>query len=325
MMMCMTEYPNSPTPQNGNSPYASASYGVQQPYTAPPLNNGKKPKNKVGLVALALAVVGFILGCIPGIMFLGWVLLFAAFVTGVVGLFQKFKEKLTSILAIVISILGSIASTIVLFFVIANAVASNPDVQKSFEELEASISATATPEAPAAPSTPAEEKTEETQTSAPATEAKNDDVPREHANALREAKSYLEFSGFSYAGLYDQLTSEYGGKYPAEAAQYAMDNLDVDWNAEALESAQDYIEFSDFSAAGLYDQLTSEHGEQFTPEQAQYAVDNVKADWNQEALDAARSYQEFSGMSNDRLFEQLTSEYGSQFTPEQAQYAIDNL
>ena len=29
----------------------------------------------------------------------------------------------------------------------------------------------------------------------------------------------------SYQGIYDQLTSEYGGQLSAEAAQYAVDNL----------------------------------------------------------------------------------------------------
>lgn len=102
----------------------------------------------------------------------------------------------------------------------------------------------------------------------------SDDVPREYKNALRSAEQYLDFSSFSYAGLYDQLTSEYADNYPAEAAQYAVDNVEVDWNEEAVEAARQYQEFSAFSDAGLYDQLTSPYADQFTPEQAQYAIDN---------------------------------------------------
>lgn len=76
-------------------------------------------------------------------------------------------------------------------------------------------------------------------------------VPAEHKNALRAAKRYLDFSSFSEAKLYDQLTSEYGSQFSPEAAQYAMDQLDVDWNAEALESAESYLDFSSFSKAKL--------------------------------------------------------------------------
>ena len=147
-------------------------------------------------------------------------------------------------------------------------------------------------------------------------------VSTEFKNALRSAERYLDFSSFSYQGLYDQLTSEYADAYPAEAAQYALDNIEVDWNAEALESAETYLDFSHFSYAGLYGQLTSEYGEEFTAEQAQYAVDTVDADWNAEAIEAAESYQEMMPMSGSELLDQLTSEYGEEFTYEQAQQAV---
>ena len=150
----------------------------------------------------------------------------------------------------------------------------------------------------------------------------DDGVSTEFKNALRSAERYLDFSSFSYQGLYDQLTSEYADAYPAEAAQYALDNVTVDWNQEALESAENYLEFSHFSYQGLYDQLTSEYGEEFTAEQAQYAVDTVDADWNAEAIEAAESYQELMPMSGTELLNQLTSEYGEKFTQEQAQQAV---
>lgn len=99
----------------------------------------KKAKNVVGLVALGLGVLGFILGCIPGIMFLGWFLLFVAFVTGIVGLFQKNREKVTSIIAIALSVIGSIVSAIVLFFVVANSVATDPEFKQTVEDLESAV------------------------------------------------------------------------------------------------------------------------------------------------------------------------------------------
>ena len=80
----------------------------------------------------------------------------------------------------------------------------------------------------------------------------------------------------SKQGIYDQLTSEYGDKFTAEAAQYAVDNLDVDYKENALKSAETYQETMAMSPAAIKDQLTSEYGEKFTEEEAQYAIDNLK-------------------------------------------------
>ena len=103
----------------------------------------------------------------------------------------------------------------------------------------------------------------------------SNDLPREYEQALKKAESYLNFTAFSYNGLYDQLTSEYGSGFTPEAAQYAVDNVEVDWNEQAVKKAESYLEFSAFSEQGLYDQLTSEYGSGFTHEQAQYAIDRV--------------------------------------------------
>lgn len=110
---------------------------------------------------------------------------------------------------------------------------------------------------------------------APAPAESNDDVPREYKNALRQAEMYLKTQGFSEAGLRDQLMSEYGGQFPADAADYALANVDADWNAEALEAAQAYQSTIPMSDDQLFDQLTSPYGGKFTPEQAQYAIDNL--------------------------------------------------
>ena len=101
-----------------------------------------------------------------------------------------------------------------------------------------------------------------------------DDVPTEYKSALRKAKSYANMD-MSKAGVYDQLTSEYGGQFTAEAAQYAIDNVDVDWKENALKRAESYQESMAMSPKAIYDQLVSEYGGQFTAEEAQYAVDNL--------------------------------------------------
>lgn len=157
-------------------------------------------------------------------------------------------------------------------------------------------------------------------------EKEADDVPREYQSALNSAKSYANGMDMSKAGIYNQLISEYGEKFPEEAAQYAMDNLtDVDWNNNALRSAESYSNMMHMSKQGIYDQLTSEYGEQFTAEEAQYAIDNLTADYQKNALETARSYQDTMDMSLEAIRDQLISDYGEQFTIEEAEYAINNL
>ena len=102
-----------------------------------------------------------------------------------------------------------------------------------------------------------------------------DNIPIEYKSALKKAKLYADTMNMSKAGLYDQLTSEYGEKFTVEAAQYAIDNITVDWKENALKKAKSYQETMAMSPAAIYDQLISEYGEKFTAEEAQYAIDNL--------------------------------------------------
>lgn len=101
-------------------------------------------------------------------------------------------------------------------------------------------------------------------------------ISQEYKNALKSAESYSKTLHMSKADIFDQLTSEYGDQFPEDAAQYAVDNVDADWNANALEKARSYQKTMHMSKNAIYDQLISEYGEKFTPEQAQYAIDNLE-------------------------------------------------
>ena len=101
-------------------------------------------------------------------------------------------------------------------------------------------------------------------------------VTQEYQNALTKGLSYARKLHMSKKGVYDQLTSSYGEGFPADAAQYAIDNMTgVDWDANALEKAKQYYYNMSMSKSAVYDQLTSEYGEQFTASQAQYAIDHL--------------------------------------------------
>lgn len=100
--------------------------------------------------------------------------------------------------------------------------------------------------------------------------AQNLTVPQ--SNAVRSAKQYLSFSGFSRIGLIRQLSSDAGDGYDLADATVAVDTLNVDWNMEAARSAKQYLNFSGFSCKGLINQLSSRAGDSYTIEQATYGA-----------------------------------------------------
>ena len=119
------------------------------------------------------------------------------------------------------------------------------------------------------------EKKEEPKKEEPKNKETNKNVSREYQNALKMAENYIKTLPFSKQRLYEQLTSEHGSKFPEDAAQYAIDNLKVDYKEQALKSAKNYMKTMPMSNDELYEQLTSEYGEKFTAEEAQYAIDNL--------------------------------------------------
>ena len=88
-------------------------------------------------------------------------------------------------------------------------------------------------------------------------------------NAVRAAKSYLDYSAFSRQGLIDQL--EYEGYSHADAV-YGADHSGADWKEQAVKSAKNYLAYMSFSRKELLDQLEYEG---FTHEQAVYGADGA--------------------------------------------------
>lgn len=112
---------------------------------------------------------------------------------------------------------------------------------------------------------------------APASEPKTQEpsVPAEYKSALNQANSYANTMHMSKQGVYDQLVSEYGGKFTVEAAQYAIDNVESNWDANALAKAKTYQDTMSLSPAAIRDQLTSDSGEKFTQTEADYAIQHL--------------------------------------------------
>lgn len=117
---------------------------------------------------------------------------------------------------------------------------------------------------------------QEVETTAAETTTAAPKVSVEFENALTKAQIYADTMYMSKDAIYDQLTSEYGEGFDEDAAQYAIENVEADWNKNALEKAKTYQNDMAMSKSAIYDQLVSDYGEQFTADQAQYAVDHLE-------------------------------------------------
>lgn len=106
----------------------------------------------------------------------------------------------------------------------------------------------------------------------PAGDLESKEVSREDKNALRSAQNYLQVTGLSKDGLYQQLVNY--DKFPKVSARYAVDNVDTNWNENALRSAENYLDVAGLSDQRLFEQLVGY--DKFTEEQARYAIDNLE-------------------------------------------------
>ena len=94
-------------------------------------------------------------------------------------------------------------------------------------------------------------------------------IPFEFEQALGKAQSYVEITAFSETDLRIQL--EYC-EFSPEAIQFALDNVNVDYQAECIEMAEILLAFTNFSEADLREQL--EYHE-FGEEHINVAIDEV--------------------------------------------------
>lgn len=96
-------------------------------------------------------------------------------------------------------------------------------------------------------------------------------VSGEAADALQAAEEYLAAQPLSKSNLYNQLRDEEG--FSADAASYAVDNVEADWKDLALQVAQQMKE-DGTKDEDLLTALT-EDPEHFTRAQAEFAIDNL--------------------------------------------------
>lgn len=97
-------------------------------------------------------------------------------------------------------------------------------------------------------------------------------IEAEREAALKKAEFYSDSMYMSKQGIYNELTSK-SEMFTHGAAQYAVDNIEADWNANALEMAKSDQQ-EGMSHEEIYLHLTSDE-EGFTEEEAEYAVSHL--------------------------------------------------
>ncbi|WP_323987234.1 hypothetical protein [Microbacterium plantarum] len=126
-----------------------------------------KQRNIVGIVALAISAVGFIFACVPAALILGWILLPAGFILGIVAVCLSGRVKWQALTAIIVSVVGTIVGFLVFTFVVATALSDAVD--------EATGGSTTVNEAPAG-AAPQDETADEATSDAP-TGTREDPLP----------------------------------------------------------------------------------------------------------------------------------------------------
>jgi hypothetical protein len=100
-------------------------------------------------------------------------------------------------------------------------------------------------------------------------EEEGPNIPFEFNQALDKAQSYVDLMAFSQADLRGQL--EYH-EFSFEAIEFALENVDVDYQAECIEKAESYLELTSFSEEDLREQLEYH---KFNEEHINVAIEEV--------------------------------------------------
>jgi hypothetical protein len=100
-------------------PQPGAATATALPPASAEAARARKP-HVLGIIALAVAVVGFIFACVPGALIVGWILLPIAFVLSIVALFLS-GAKWPAITGLILAVVGTVVGFVVFFAVVAQA------------------------------------------------------------------------------------------------------------------------------------------------------------------------------------------------------------
>lgn len=216
-------------------------------------------KDTFGIVTLIMGIVALI-GCwIPFINIISMIIAISGIIVGICSIVKFLKKKCRNC---ALAIIGMILSIITIYI----GININNKVSDNFSS--SSVFKTGDTKKQANKSVKNSKETN-TNNIENKSEESSSNVTLSQKNALKKAKSYLDYSSFSRSGLIKQLEFE---KFSLEDATYAVDNCGANWNEQAIKKAKSYLDYSSFSAQGLIDQLKFEG---FTQKEAEYAIKSI--------------------------------------------------
>lgn len=239
-------------------------WNPQHPEPAQKMPPIPQPKSGMAIAGFVLGIIALLTSFLPIINNLSFFLAILGLIFGIVGMVGISKGKKSG--------KGLAIAAIVICVVSGAVVLGTQSMYSAALDSAVSSSTTTSTSASSAAST---ESTATSNSASGSSSTADSSVSAEYRNALAKAQQYSDMMHMSKQGIYDQLTSEYGEKFPADAAQYAIDNVEADWNANALEKAKLYQDQGSMSKSAIHDQLTSQYGEQFTESEADYAIANL--------------------------------------------------
>lgn len=264
-----TTPPSSFQPQGPN---AYTTEGIPGSPTGPPPAPGQR--NTVAIVALVVAVVGFVFAVWEGAYLLGWILLPIAFVLSIVALAGRDKPKKMAVAALVISIVGTVAGVIAFMSSAARivdeaftdtsptVVASEPadDASRTAPSQEPADDAAA--EQPAeddAATEPAEGEAPAAEEEQPASELGTRAQPLALGSTIGTDEWQITVNTFTADATDEVLAANQFNEAPAEGSTYALANVTLTRvgaeSGTAFEVSFDYITAAG-NVAGAHDSMT---------------------------------------------------------------------
>lgn len=182
----------------------------------------KKQRNVLAIVALVVAIVGFIFACIPGALLVGWILLPIAFILALVSLFMKGKKGL-GLTALVVSVVGTVVGVFVFFSVMTSAV----DDAFSSEDISATPPDAASDQAAAAAGPG---------NSGEASEAQNNEGTRANpypiGTAITQGDWTVTVNSTTLDATQTVMNAKSYNEAPADGSQYLLANITATYNGD---------------------------------------------------------------------------------------------
>lgn len=202
----------------------------------------KKEKNTLAIIALVVAIVGFIFACMPGALLVGWILLPISFILSIISLFMKGKKGL-GIAALIVSIVGTIAGVIVFFGSMASA------FNDAFDEGEVSA---VEPGSNAESGEVADGESAAVQASAD--EAQGDEGTRANpyplGTAITQGDWTVTLNSVTLDGTQAVLNENPYNDAPAEGTQYLLANVTATYNGDDPQGEMPFFDIEYVTADG---------------------------------------------------------------------------